>query len=89
MDSYYPRNKVGEFPWGYLWAITIPCDGCKRRFPLLGSLVLGEVESIVGGGTFGTVSGANRELILMLLLFLTVAVVNAVRGSWVDLLEGN
>jgi len=40
MDSYYPRNKVGEFPWGYLWAITIPCDGCKRRFPLLGSLVL-------------------------------------------------
>jgi putative DNA methylase len=40
MAPYYPRNERGEFPWGYLWAITIPCDGCKRRFPLLGSLLL-------------------------------------------------
>lgn len=38
--QYYPTNAHGEFPWGYLWALTIPCDGCKRRFPLLGSLVL-------------------------------------------------
>lgn len=37
---YYPRNAQGEFPWASLWAITLPCDGCKRRFPLLGSLVL-------------------------------------------------
>ena len=37
---YYPRNPDGSFPWGYLWAISIPCDGCGRRFPLLGSLVL-------------------------------------------------
>lgn len=37
---YYPRNPDGSFPWGYLWAITIPCDGCKRRFPLIGSLSL-------------------------------------------------
>lgn len=36
----YPRNASGEFPWGYLWAISIPCDGCGRRFPLLGNLVL-------------------------------------------------
>ena len=27
-------------PWAYLWAVTIPCDGCKRRFPLIGSMVL-------------------------------------------------
>ncbi len=40
MSAFYPRNKEGEFPWGYLWAITIPCDSCKRRFPLLGSLLL-------------------------------------------------
>jgi putative DNA methylase len=40
MEPYYPRNNRGEFPWGYLWAITMPCDACKRRFPLLGSLVL-------------------------------------------------
>ena len=37
---YYPRNAQGEFPWASLWAVTMPCDGCKRRFPLLGSLVL-------------------------------------------------
>lgn len=36
----YPRNEEGNFPWGYVWAVTIPCDGCNRRFPLVGSLVL-------------------------------------------------
>lgn len=40
MTPFYPRNGHGDFPWGYLWAITIPCDRCKRRFPLLGSLLL-------------------------------------------------
>lgn len=40
MAPYYPRNVHGEFPWAYLWAITIPCDGCRRKFPMLGSLVL-------------------------------------------------
>jgi putative DNA methylase len=37
---HYPRNPDGSLPWGYLWAISIPCDGCTNRFPLLGSLVL-------------------------------------------------
>lgn len=37
---YYPRNQDGRFPWAYLWAVTIPCDKCKRRFPLIGSLRL-------------------------------------------------
>lgn len=37
--SFYPFVG-GCAPWGYLWTITIPCDSCKRRFPLLGSLVL-------------------------------------------------
>lgn len=37
---YYPPNPDGSFPWGYLWAVSIPCDGCGRRFPLLGSLIL-------------------------------------------------
>jgi adenine-specific DNA methylase len=40
VEPYYPRNPDGSFPWGYLWAISIPCDGCGRRFPLLGNLVL-------------------------------------------------
>lgn len=40
MAGYYPLNDHGVFPWGYLWATTIPCDGCKRRFPLIGSMIL-------------------------------------------------
>lgn len=38
--AYYPRNEHGEFPWGYIWATTVPCDECKKRFPLIGSLAL-------------------------------------------------
>lgn len=38
--DHYPRNSDGTYPWGYLWATTMPCDNCKRRFPLVGSLVL-------------------------------------------------
>ena len=40
VKSHYPQNPDGQFPWAYLWAITIPCDRCKRRFPVIGSLVL-------------------------------------------------
>lgn len=40
LEKYYPRNPDGRFPWGYLWAVTMPCDQCRRRFPLVGSLVL-------------------------------------------------
>ena len=40
VKPYYPRNPDGRFPWAYLWAVTMPCDRCKRRFPLVGSLVL-------------------------------------------------
>jgi len=40
VKSHYPQNPDGRFPWAYLWAITIPCDRCKRRFPVVGSLVL-------------------------------------------------
>jgi len=40
VEPYYPRNPDGSFPWGYLWTITIPCDRCGRRFPLVGSLSL-------------------------------------------------
>jgi adenine-specific DNA methylase len=40
VKSYYPRNPDGHFPWAYQWAVTIPCDRCKRTFPLVGSFVL-------------------------------------------------
>ncbi|SEC33695.1 DUF1156 domain-containing protein [Streptomyces sp. PAN_FS17] len=40
VSPLYPRNSTGAFPWAYLWAVTIPCDHCRRRFPLIGSMVL-------------------------------------------------
>ncbi|MYJ73860.1 MAG: DUF1156 domain-containing protein [Gammaproteobacteria bacterium] len=39
MDEFYPA-VAGRRPWGYLWAVTIPCVGCGRRFPLTGNLQL-------------------------------------------------
>jgi adenine-specific DNA methylase len=39
MADFYP--VVHEIkPWGYLWAVTLPCLECGRRFPLIGSLEL-------------------------------------------------
>lgn len=40
VEEYYPRRTDGRFPWAYLWAITIPCDTCKRRFPVVGTMTL-------------------------------------------------
>jgi putative DNA methylase len=39
MKAFYPEVD-GKQPWGYLWAVTLPCQDCGRRFPLTGSLVL-------------------------------------------------
>ena len=39
MADFYPRCD-GKQPWGYLWAITLPCQECSRRFPVTGSLVV-------------------------------------------------
>ena len=39
MDSFYPKVD-DKRPWGYLWAVTLPCQECGNRFPLTGSLVL-------------------------------------------------
>jgi adenine-specific DNA methylase len=40
VSSLYPRSDNGTLPWAYVWAVTVPCDNCKHRFPLIGSLVL-------------------------------------------------
>lgn len=40
VESHYPRAASGAFPWAYLWAVTMPCDQCRRRFPLVASLRL-------------------------------------------------
>ncbi len=39
MDDFYPAYG-GRRPWGYLWAVTLPCQECGRRYPLIGSLGL-------------------------------------------------
>jgi putative DNA methylase len=39
MAEVYPTVD-GRQPWGYLWAVTLPCQECGHRFPLTGSLVL-------------------------------------------------
>ena len=39
MAEFYPKVG-GKQPWGYLWAVTLPCQECGRRFPVTGSLVL-------------------------------------------------
>lgn len=39
MCAYYP-TVGGRQPWGYLWAVSLPCQECGRRFPLTGSLWL-------------------------------------------------
>ena len=39
MDEFYPVVN-GKRPWGYLWAVTVPCVNCGGRFPLVGNLQL-------------------------------------------------
>ena len=39
MDEFYPVVD-DKRPWGYLWAVTVPCVGCGRHFPLVGNLQL-------------------------------------------------
>lgn len=44
MASFYPASG-GSVPWGYLWAMTLPCQECGRRFPLFGSNELRRPET--------------------------------------------
>lgn len=39
MRCVFPKSQGGD-PWGYLWAATIPCQECGRRFPLIGAYAL-------------------------------------------------
>ena len=36
MDAFYPRVG-GRRPWAYVYAVTLPCQECSRRFPLFAS----------------------------------------------------
>jgi putative DNA methylase len=39
MADFYPKHE-GAYPWGYLWASSLPCEECGNRFPLVGELQL-------------------------------------------------
>ena len=39
MGDFYPTVD-GKRPWGYVWAVTLPCTNCDTRFPLTGNLAL-------------------------------------------------
>lgn len=39
LRPYYPQVD-GKDAWGYLWALSIPCQECSRHFPLIGQLEL-------------------------------------------------
>lgn len=40
LAKHYPPNPDGRRPWGYLWTLAMPCDQCRRYFPLIGSFTL-------------------------------------------------
>jgi branched-subunit amino acid ABC-type transport system permease component len=52
---------------------------------LVGALIFGLVESVVGGGVFGPVSSGLREVILMALLFGGILLIARRRGGIVNL----
>ncbi|MDI2019998.1 hypothetical protein [Paenarthrobacter nicotinovorans] len=60
MSAFYPAVD-GIQPWGYLWAVTLPCQECGNRFPLVGSYELRKSNPKTGdaGQSFYVV--ANRE----------------------------
>jgi adenine-specific DNA methylase len=48
LETFYP-SRNGKQPWGYLWAVTLPCQECGRRFPLVGSYDLRKASVKKGG----------------------------------------
>lgn len=42
MADFYPKGQSANLPWGYLWAVTLPCQECGRRFPVIGKNLLRE-----------------------------------------------
>ena len=48
MGDFYPIVN-GRRPWGYVWAITLPCTNCGNRFPLTGNLALRNPKSATTG----------------------------------------
>lgn len=70
MGEFYPVVD-GKRPWGYVWAVTLPCTNCGNRFPLTGSLKLrnpnpkkddpGQSYRLETNGTSGTFSAEVHD----------------------------
>lgn len=70
MAEFYPQFE-GRQPWGYVWATSLPCQECSRRFPVTGSLLLryplpkkgdpGQSYRIVADISTGTCAAAVHE----------------------------
>lgn len=60
MSKFYPPIN-GIQPWGYLWAVTLPCQECGNRFPLVGSYELRKSNPKTGdaGQSFYVVANGN------------------------------
>ena len=56
MVEFYPKYS-GHQPWGYLWAVTLPCQECGRRFP-----VTGYVKNLPDGRVELVAEGERRDL---------------------------
>lgn len=54
---------------------------------LVGALLFGLVESVVGGGVFGPVSSGMREVVLVVLLFGGILLIARRKGAAMNLLE--
>ena len=53
LSDFYPKNDAGQYPWGYLWAVSIECQECSRRFPLVGSYELVRARGKHSAQSFG------------------------------------
>ncbi len=47
MAPYFPTVKSRR-PWSYLWAVSLPCQECGLRFPLVGALALRPPKQKIG-----------------------------------------
>jgi adenine-specific DNA methylase len=60
MSAFYP-TVGGKQPWGYLWAVTLPCQECGRRFPLVGSFELRKPSVKKGRRSLSDVQDAGQS----------------------------
>lgn len=54
---------------------------------LVGALIFGLVESVVGGGVFGVISSGAREVLLISVLFAGIVILGRRQGRVLNLLE--